>query len=67
MQIFEQEPQQIEVGELPENTPENNQSNPRVGFMKKLDNSGMYGVADKVQNLWKRTVDKTKESLDKLS
>jgi hypothetical protein len=67
MQIFEQEPQQIEVGELPENTPENNQSNPMVGFMKKLDNSGMYGVADKVQNLWKRTVDKTKESLDKLS
>ena len=38
-----------------------------VGLMKKLDDSGMYGAADKVQNLWKRTVDKTKESLDKLS
>jgi len=62
---------QIEMGQLPENTPvnvpENNQSNSMVGLMKKLDDKGMYGVADKVQNLWKRTVDKTKESLDKLS
>ena len=62
---------QLEMGELPEETPEKapeeKPSNPMVGLMKKLDDSGMYGVADKVQNLWKRTVDKTKESLDKLS
>jgi hypothetical protein len=62
---------QLEMGELPEETPEKSpeetQENPMVGLMKKLDDSGMYGVADKVQNLWKRTVDKTKESLDKLS
>jgi hypothetical protein len=59
----------IEEGELPEVTPEETQENqnPMVGLMKKLDDSGMYGVADKVQNLWKSTVDKTKESLDKLS
>ena len=62
---------QLEMGELPEETPEKaseeKPSNPMVGLMKKLDDSGMYGIADKVQNLWKRTVDKTKESLDKLS
>ena len=64
----------FEMGELPENstvnvqeTPEETKENPMVGLMKKLDDSGMYGVADKVQNLLKRTVDKTKESLDKLS
>jgi len=66
----------FEMGELPENTAVNPQENPEetsetqnpmVGLMKKLDDSGMYGVADKVQNLLKRTVDKTKESLDKLS
>ena len=69
---------QLEMGELPENStvnvqetpekaPEEKPSNPMVGLMKKLDDSGMYGIADKVQNLWKTTVDKTKESLDKLS
>jgi hypothetical protein len=62
---------QLEMGELSEETtekaPEEKPSNPIVGLMKKLDDSGMYGVADKVQNLLKRTVDKTKESLDKLS
>lgn len=60
---------EIEEGELPEVNPEETQENqnPMVGLMKKLDDSGMYGVADKVQNVWKRTVDKTKESLDKLS
>lgn len=66
----------FEMGELPENSTVNVQETPEatsetqhpmVGLMKKLDDSGMYGVADKVQNLWKRTVDKTKESLDKLS
>ena len=66
----------FEMGELPENTAVNPQENPEetsetqnpmVSLMKKLDDSGMYGVADKVQNLLKRTVDKTKESLDKLS
>ena len=64
----------FEMGELPENstvnvqeTPEETKENPMVGLMKKLDDSGLYGVADKVQNLLKRTVDKTKESLDKLS
>ena len=62
---------EFEMGELPQNDPQETlqktPSNPMVGFMKKLDDSGMYGVADKVQNLLKRTVDKTKESLDKLS
>jgi hypothetical protein len=66
-----QQAPQIEMGELPQNDPQETSqktpSNPMVGLMKKLDDSGMYGVADKVQNLWKRTVDKTKESLDKLS
>ena len=59
------------MGELPQNDPQETlqktPSNPMVGFMKKLDDSGMYGVADKVQDAWKRSVDKTKESLNKLS
>jgi hypothetical protein len=65
-------PTQIDEGQTPE-VPQDNQDNqdnnqnPMVGIMKKLDDSGMYDVADKVQNYWKRTVDKTKESLDKLS
>jgi len=68
-EIEKQDGTKIEEGELPEVNPEETQENqnPMVGLMKKLDDSGMYGVADKVQNLWKRTVDKTKESLDKLS
>ena len=62
---------EFEIGELPQNDPQETlqktPSNPMVGFMKKLDDSGMYGVADKVQDAWKRSVDKTKESLNKLS
>ncbi len=70
-EIEKQDGTKIEEGELPEETseetPEEKPSNPIVDLMKKLDDSGMYGVADKVQNLWKTTVDKTKESLEKLS